>query len=172
MKFDIATTSKERLLIVYGPKNCMKFSRKVRIIQDVFNNSSPTIGTMHREKSREFTEGLVMGWLVYLNDILNLNKPMSEDQIEMCAITIVDEYYSLNFMDLTLIFKRIISGDYGEFYESLSIPKVLSFFKSYYEERLTLAYEINHQNHLNEKSDETFNISKNIRRTWYGTPSR
>src|SRR5690606_13581046 len=91
-KFNIATSSNSDLLRKWGPKNCMKYSGKVKTIDQAMNANSVTLGTMHREKGRNFTEGLVGGWLVYLNDILNLNKPMSEDQIEMAATQIVNEY--------------------------------------------------------------------------------
>ncbi|MDV6169562.1 hypothetical protein R1T16_14090 [Flavobacterium sp. DG1-102-2] len=64
------------------------------------NAPAPTLGTLHREKSREFTHALVMVWLVYLNDLLDLRKHMSEDQIELCATEIVNEFYSLKMSDL------------------------------------------------------------------------
>ena len=144
----------------------MRFSGKVKTIDQAMNAPSVTIGTMQREKGRDFTEGLIAGWLIYLNHILNLNKPMSEDQIEMAATEIVNEYYGLKFSDLTLIFKRIISGSYGEFYESLSIPKVLSWFRQYFEERCQIAENNSQQTHNNFNSDEAFAISKNLRRRW------
>lgn len=133
------------------------------------NSKAITIGTLHRERGRNFTEGLVMGWLVYLNDLLNLNKPMSDDQIEMCAVEVVNEYYSLKFSDLTLLFKKIISGQYGEFYEAISIPKVLSWFREYYEERLELAAGQTQQKHNDFNSNETFAISKNVKRFYKNT---
>lgn len=146
----------------------MKYSGKVKTIEQAINARSISIGTIQRHKGREFTEGMVMGWLVYLNDILNLNKPMTEDQIEMAATEIVNEYYSLKFSDLTLLFKRIISGTYGEFYESLSIPKVLSFFRTYFEERCDIAMQQSQRDHNNFSSEQTFNISSNLRRRLEG----
>lgn len=128
------------------------------------NSKAPSIGTFQREKGREFTESLIMGWLVYINDILNLNKSMTEDQIEMCAEMVVDEFYALKISDLTLLSKRIISGAYGEFYESISIPKVLSWFREYFEERCNIAEQSSIQKHNDSKSDETFNLSNNVKR--------
>ncbi|WP_372938135.1 hypothetical protein [Seonamhaeicola sp.] len=142
----------------------MKHSNKIKTIKDAMLLNSPTIGTMQREKGRVFTEAMVMGWLVYLNELLNLNKPMSEDQIEMCATEILNDFYALKFSDLTLLFKKIISGSYGEFYESLSIPKVLSFFRDYFDERCDVAVQESEMNHKNFTSDETFNYSNNVKR--------
>lgn len=150
----------------------MKYSGKVKTIDQAINSKSVTIGTFHREKGRDFTEALVAGWLIYLNDILNLNKPMTEDQIEMAATEIVNEYYGLKFSDLTLIFKRIISGAYGEFYEALSIPKVLSWFRQYFEERCEIAMQQSQQQHKDFSSNEEFNISKNVKRIYRGAKSK
>lgn len=136
------------------------------------NTDAPTLGTFQREKNRDFTEGLVMIWLVYLNDVLNLNKPLNEDQIEMCAIEIVNDYYMLKITDLTLLFKRIMAGVYGEFYESLSVPKVLTFFREYCEERMEVGAKLSLRKHQDEMSHETFNISKNVKRIYRGAKSR
>lgn len=156
--------SNEKLLKVYNPKNCLKHSSKIKTIKEAINSKSPTIGTFQREKGKKFTESLVMGWLVYLNELLNLNKPMSPDQIEICATSILNEFYALKFSDLTLVFKKIISGEYGEFYESLSIPKVLTFFRTYFDERCEIAMQESEMNHKNFASDETFNYSNNPKR--------
>lgn len=128
------------------------------------NKNSPSIGVFQREKGKVFTQSLIMGWLVYLNELLNLNKPMSNDQIEMCATAILDEFYALKFSDLTLLFKKIISGEYGEFYESLSIPKVLTFFREYFDSRCEIAIQESEMSHKNFTSDETFNVSNNPKR--------
>ncbi len=146
----------------------MKHGGKLTTIQHAINSPAPTLGTLQREKSKDFAVGLTMGWLVYLNDILNLNKPMTEDQIELCAIEVNDTYYTLKMSDLTFLFKKIISGAYGEFYESLTIPKVLSFFREYFEERCLLAEEQSYRHHADLKSHTEFNYSTNLRRVLEG----
>ena len=168
-KLSIATTSNEKLLSVYSPVNCMRHSGKLTTIDKALNAPAPTLGTLQREKTKDFAIGLTMGWLVYLNDILNLNKPMTEDQIELCAIEINETYYSLKISDLTFLFKKIISGAYGEFYESLTIPKVLSFFREYFEERCQLAEQQSQRTHCDTKSHAEFNYSKNIKRIFTGS---
>lgn len=147
----------------------MRHSGKLTTIDKALNAPAPTLGTLQREKTKDFAIGLTMGWLVYLNDILNLNKPMTEDQIELCAIEINEAYYSLKISDLTFLFKKIISGAYGEFYESLTIPKVLSFFREYFEERCQLAEQQSQRIHADTKSQSEFNYSKNIKRIFTGS---
>ena len=135
------------MLEKYHPKNCLANLNKVATVDDAMNTSTPSIAFLQRAKGKEFSEGLITFWLIYLNNILNLNKPMSEDQITLCAKMIVEEYYMLKISDLTLIFKRIISGQYGEFYERLSIDKVMTFFRTYLDERFSQAADASLRNH-------------------------
>ncbi len=164
----IATTSNERLLTIYAPKNCMRHVGKLRTMEDAITAPAPTLGTFTREKGRPFTEAYVMLWLVYINDILNLRRPMNEDQITYCATQIVSDFYLLKVTDLSLLAKRIISGEFGEYYESLSIPKVISFFRKYTESRLDLAARQSQQRHADRSSDETFNYTSNLKRMFRG----
>ena len=146
----------------------MKHASKLTNMEKAIDAAAPTIAHFNRSKGKPFTEGLLILWLVYLNDMLNLRKPLTEDQIELCAITVVTDYANLKMSDLTLLFKRIISGQYGEFFESLSVAKVLTFFRNYQEERLNLAEEMSIREHNNRMSDDTFNYSTSLERLWYG----
>ncbi|WP_252810407.1 hypothetical protein [Flavobacterium sp. NRK1] len=154
------------MLSVYSPVNCMQHAGKLTSIEVAMNAPAPTLGTIQREKSRDFTIGLVMGWLVYLNDILNLNKPMTEDQIELCAIEVTDEYYSLKMSDLAFLFRKIIAGHYGEFYESLTISKMLTFFRDYFDERCQYAEQQAMRQHADFSGQDEFNYSRNFQRIW------
>jgi len=146
----------------------MRHSSKLTNMQIAIDSEAPTLAAFNRERGKQFTEGMVMIWLMYLNNMLNLRKPLTEDQIELCAITIVNDYASLKMSDLTLLFKRIISGQFGEFFESLSVAKVLTFFRNYNEERLNLAEEMSIRTHNDKMSDDTFNYSSSVQRLWYG----
>jgi hypothetical protein len=150
----------------------MRHSGKLRIIDDAISSNAPTLGTFIRAKGREFTEQFVIGWLIYLNDILDLKKPMSADQIQLTAIEIINTYFYLKLSDFTLLYKRIISGVYGEFYESLSIAKVLTFFRDYNEERIVKCAENSERNHKDQKSNQEFNVSKNYKRILRGLNSK
>jgi len=132
----------------------MAHAGKLVSVTDAINSPSHSLGKIQREQSKKFTEGLVLVWLMYLNEILNLNKPMSEEQMKLAATLICEEFYMLKMSDLTLLFKRIISGQYGEFYERLSIDKVLTFFRNYLEERFEIAIDQSSRNHRDIKQNE------------------
>ena len=150
----------------------MRHAGKLTTISTAMNTTAPTLAAINREKGKSFAIGLTMGWLVYLNDILNLNKPMTEDQIDLCATEVIEQYGSLKMSDLTYLFRKIISGQYGEFYESLTIQKVLTFFRQYFDERCTVAEEESIRTHADATSQDVFNYSRNLRRVWKGTSGR
>lgn len=168
----IATISNEKFLKSYNLINCLKVYKNLQVVEDCFKSKSPSLASIKRDKGIEFTEAFLMAWLLNLNDILNLKRPMTETQIMLCVSEILNIHPYLKIADLTLLFKRIMSGEFGEFYESLSIPKVLTFFREYSEERMNRAYEINNQKHQEHKANDPFEISKNIKRIWRGTPSK
>lgn len=94
---------------------------------------------------------------------------MPEDQIELCSIEITNQYGALKISDLTLIFKRIISGQYGELYESISIPKVLKWFSDYFDERCNHAEQLSLRQHYEDsKSLDSLNYSSSVERIWQG----
>ena len=88
------------------------------------------------------------------------------------AIDVVKEFYAIKISDLTFLFKRIYSGHYGEFYESLSIPKIMTFFREYFDERCEIAENESISKHNDIQSDQTFNYSKNIKRIIQGQSER
>lgn len=89
---------------------------------------------------------------------------MTEDQMEMCAEELINEFYAFKISDLTFLFKRIMSGAYGELYESISPAKMLSYFREYFNERCDFAESVSLRSHNDQKSDETFNLTKSVRR--------
>lgn len=106
---------------------------------------------IHREKGVKFTEAYLKVWLIELNEIMALKNPMSEVQIELTAQEIVQEFYGMKIADLSLIFRNIMSGRYGEFYERLDMPKILTFFRLYYDERMEVASQQSQMKHEQTK---------------------
>lgn len=142
----------------------MKFSGKLKTISDAINSKAPTLAVIKKENGEDFTRSFLVLWLVYLNTLLDLKNPMNEDQIELCSDSVLSEFYMLKMSDLTFIFKEIVSGKHGKFYERLSISDILNIFNNYFDERCKVAEEESLRNHNDMKSDMTFATSKNIKR--------
>ena len=153
----IAIVSKEKYLKLYNPNKCLQFVHKLKSVADAINAQAPTVAQTKRDCGEEFTHSLLMAWLVYLNEILGLKNPMSESQIQLCATHILKEFNYLKFSDLSLLFNRIITGQYGEFYESLTIAKVLTFFREYDKERTEIIIQEREREHAEFRYEENKN---------------
>lgn len=82
---------------------------------------------------------------------------MTENQIRLCTAQLLAEYGYLKVTELTLIFKRILSGEYGEFYERLGIDKLLKFFREYDKERFEFIDEQRQREHAEFRYQEQKN---------------
>jgi hypothetical protein len=142
----------------------MKHSGKLKTISDAINSKAPTLAVIKKENGLEFTQSFLVMWLVYLNKLLDLKNPMNEEQLDLCAETVLSDFYALKISDMTLVFKEIVSGKHGKFYERLSISDVLLIFSNYFNERCKAAEDETIRVHNDIKSDMTFATSKNIKR--------
>ena len=104
----IALISNERFLRVYSPNNCMKHSYKLKTIAEAINLPTPSISSIRRDYGATACESYIMLWLVYLNEMLAVSRPMSEDQISLCSSQIMNDYGYLKLTEISFIFKRIL----------------------------------------------------------------
>ena len=142
-----ALISSEKFFKVYSPANCVAHSYKLKTIADALDRPTPSLNAVKRDYGAEACDKFVMAWLIYLNEMLNLSRPMSEEQIRLCSSQIMNDYGYLKLTELSFIFKRILSGEYGEFYERLGIDKLLTFFRQYDKERFTFIDEQRQREH-------------------------
>ena len=145
------TVSKEKFLMTYSPQKLLNSSQSVKTYDEVFENKTPSIVVIKKEMGATFTTGYIKIWLVELNEMLNLRRPMTESQITFSAQLISDEFWMLHIADLQLLFTKILSGQYGELYESLNPPKIMTFFRNYLNERTSLGGEKSKREHQEYK---------------------
>lgn len=131
-------------MVRYNPIKCNEHSHKIRTVRDALSLPSKTLVEFKREYGRQWAIDYVAIWLIELNDFLNLKTKMTDAQIEFTAAQIYDNY-SLKVTDLTLFFKNVKAGVYGQFYESLGPEKILEWMDAYYEQRCEYAQMINEE---------------------------
>ena len=151
-RHNIQKSSKEKLLKNLTPEKLIKEGFKMK---DLVLNSKKltTVGSLKRDHGSNFSNAILMGWLIYFNKLVNQKKSMTEDQISITATFIEEDYYWLSFQDIALIFKNIMKGNYGKLYESFDTTKLMDFFKTYAGQRIDLAEElqINRHNELKHR---------------------
>ena len=130
-------TSKGKLLKKYNPHSLiLDLSKSIKTIEDAIDDKTTgTLNSVQREAGANTIEAILIGWLIHLNQLLDLKRPMTEQQIEYAALMIVQDYGTLKFSDLSLLFNQIIKGQHGSFYESLGIDKIMKIFQDYFDQR-------------------------------------
>lgn len=104
-------------------------------LEDAIERKTFCLSDIKIDKGRDYVRSYILLWLCYLNAILNLNKPLTEAQMKLCAEQLLTDYHYLKLSELSFLFKRLINGEYGEFYESLSVAKIMTIFRKYDQER-------------------------------------
>lgn len=143
----LATISNEEFLRVYSPNNCLMHSVTIKGVSDALSRNTVSLVEIKKGKGQAFLRSYIALWLIELNELLNLNNPLTETQIELCAEQIMADYSFLKISELSLIFKRIVSGECGELYERISMPKIMNIFRQYDQERTDVVVTQNQQAH-------------------------
>jgi hypothetical protein len=129
----------------------------VRTASDVLtlaNNRElcPSIAVLRRDYGSEAIADIIMLYLADLRDNVNLKRPLTDNQISNIAYEVVTEYYSLTIADVHVIMKKAKRGEYGELFESLDMPKVMTWFREYFADRCTLAAQESENNRIYDKN--------------------
>ena len=122
-------------------------SSSLKGVSDALSRQTLSLVQIKKGKGEVFLRSYISMWLIYLNEVMNLNNPLTEAQIELCAEQIMADYHHLKISELSLIFKRIVSGECGELYERISMPKIMNIFRQYDQERTEVVVTQNQQAH-------------------------
>lgn len=135
----------ERLLDLYNPKQIHHTFAAVKTTTDCIalqSNGEPVLKAIARQgdvANKKLIATIKLN-LIALDRFLHLKNPLSEEETEFIAEQIVDEFGgALTFADLHLVLKKGKAGQYGKFYERLSAPDVLDWFRQYFDSRLDAA---------------------------------
>lgn len=110
-------------------------------IAEQYPSKFPSLAKIKTHYGSQAVEGIIKLYLIEMAELVNLKRPLTEKQIDVIASNVTAEYYNLTIADVHVLFKKVIKGEYGEFYESLDVPKVMKWFASYFDERCNSAQE-------------------------------
>ncbi|MCQ2202415.1 MAG: hypothetical protein MJZ27_10045 [Bacteroidales bacterium] len=108
-------------------------------ISKIMQAKEPSLAAIKRVSSEAKVKALIKLQCVYLNEMLNLKRPLTEAMIDRIADDVMKEYYYLSMADVYLVFDRAIKGYWGEFYELVNVPMVEGWFRKYADERFEIA---------------------------------
>ena len=87
------------ILQISNPKLTLMNSEITTIADVLEQKGHPSIAKMSRTYSQPKMKLMIVKWLMEVNKLLNLKKPMSEDQIVLGASYIMEDYKNLNVAD-------------------------------------------------------------------------
>jgi hypothetical protein len=158
------TPAQTKALTNYLPENFLPKIKTITTVKQALEQSTSSLAKIKKNVGAVRTEALIKVYLVRLNDLLDLKKPLSEEAINEIANILTTEYYNLTMTDVVFVLQQAIKGKYGEMFESLNIPKVIKWFETYFNERCNTAEQMsnderNKHNSLfgRERSSEAVN---------------
>ncbi len=153
-----------KALANYLPENFLPKIKTITTIKQAIENRTSSLSKISKLVGSQRTEGLIKVYLIRMNDLLDVKRPLKEEAMNEIANILITDYYNLTMVDVVFVFQEAIKGKYGEFYESLSIPKVIKWFEIYFHKRCDEAEEMsnrerNQHNSLfgRERSSEAVN---------------
>ena len=122
----------KELLIDYAP------NKQVYLCKDkdlCYFGMSPTLAEINREYSELAATAFLVPQLTNLAEFANCKTSFGEGQIRSCAEMIASEYYFLKISEIMLFCYKFKSGEYGQFYGSVSPMTIMVALKQFARER-------------------------------------
>lgn len=113
----------------------------------------PSLAVLRRDNGSKKIEAIIKLYLIDLCENVNLTRPLRDAQVENIAREIVAEYYNLTIADVHVIFRQAKTGEYGDFFGSLDMPKVMTWFREYFADRCTLAAQASVSGRFRDAND-------------------
>ena len=128
-------------------------SRTIEGVISVINSEGlQSFGRMNPE----FVKSVLMVWLIGLNEFIygnDMQKSLTENQIESTAETLIEmpEFRNITIADLSLVFKKAYSGEFGELYGRIRPDVIMKWFVKYFDNRCSVAAGINQTKDMQQK---------------------
>ena len=120
--------------------------KNINSIDKAIQSETPTIGKIMAETNPEYTQSLIVTWLLWLDQNMS-EKGMTENQIDNCAVSIMQRHKSLKLADLSFVWDKIIHGEI-ELYGSLGINKIIKILDAHFNERCEYSAQQNQSKHM------------------------
>lgn len=78
---------------------------------------------------------------------------MTDDQIELAASLMIEEYPHLPVNAFPIFFRNCLLKKYGEHYNSIDIPKLMGWMEIFYQDYMSQVEEKAYQEHVSTKGD-------------------
>ncbi len=142
---------KREFLTKYNPSVALTTLDEVKSLPDVFRVKTPSLARLQNDFDKEFVVDYLQLWIIKINDMVNAKNKMNDQQVQYTAQLILNENPLLTIADIKFVFDGIVSGRFGEMYNTIDCPKLCTWFRKHWEHRLSEAEAQSHIRHMERK---------------------
>jgi len=152
-KNELAIINKEQFLTKFEPSAMVMKFRHIKTVSDAIKEDSNGISLYAKELGEDTVMAVIELHLLSLSQAVNVSNKLTKVQIQEIAIEIMAVYYFLSMVEICYVLRKAKRGDYGKFYNAMSMPEVLSWFADYTELRIKDFIDNQAREHDNHKDD-------------------
>lgn len=121
----------------YAPHELTRRFLDVKSIEQAMQSKIAKLSEVSEAYGKESACSYIEAWVIKLNDFVNknTNMTMNSEQIEETAMFLYEEACFLNLAELSLFFRRIKSGYFGELPGYLDGVRIMSYLRTFLSER-------------------------------------
>lgn len=123
----------KKFLVEFNFQSCDRRYESIKTLEDAYLSDKIKIRELANCYSEETVILWIETWLTYLSKLMDFK--ISPEQSNMTSRFIIEELYMLNIAEITMFFRRLIKGKYGEFYGKFNPQKILVSAMEYRKER-------------------------------------
>lgn len=135
---------------------CQDFANlRIRNFGQIQKGGFPSLATVRKYQSEDAVLNFLENALSKLIQNYNVKRNMNQAQIEVCAELILEKYFFFSPVDFILFFKKVISGELIQVFETLDSSVIFEALKAYDRKRREFIRE-QEEKRLKEKRQEEF----------------
>jgi hypothetical protein len=154
---NLIKVKKEEFVQKFEPVRMITEFSHVKTIQQAIDQDRNSLSVYKKELGFDTVQAVIELHLLALNQSVNVGQPLTKFQIKEISVEIISEFYYLNVVEIAFVFRRAKRGEFGKLFGVLNIVDVLSWFRTYAEERTQLhinkQLETRHNDH-SQRSEE------------------
>ncbi len=146
--------SQKEFLAEYDPRMALTKLNKIRTLPDIFKHKTPSLARLRKAFDEDFVVDYLQLWIIRMNDIVGCTNKMNDEQVAYTAQLIYNEFPVLTISDIKYVFDGIVSGRYGELYNTIDSTKVCTWFRKHWDHRMNEAEQQAYLDHISNKPRE------------------
>lgn len=144
-------------------------SMQVRSIKDIMDRKNDILNLRqiieYKENGNEVVVSMFVKSLNTIKEMTGVKKWITPEGVKLFIDEVINRYakkdithIQLNPVDIMLFARKVSTGEYGEMYESITVPKLLSWLDEYVYERTTYVLEEKKNKEINRYKTEEKDI--------------